>query len=396
MTPGTALPHPDEEAIPMTHDYTDEEQHFRETVRRFCDNEISRDYVRECDRERRPPTEAFRAIAEQGWLGVNVAPEYGGAGGGAAELAIMLSEIGRSFLDLALWVFRVCTYGGFAIQRDGTEQQKQRFLPGVISGDCSVCFSLSEPEAGSDAASLRTRAVRDGDDWVISGQKVFCSGFKVSDYVLVATRTDSSGGRHEGFANFLVPTSSPGLEAAPIETLGHWPLGTTLLHLDGVRVSGGDLLGDPGSGWPALGDYLRYERLCLSSARTGAAEAALTDALEYAKTREQFGRPIGKFQAVSHKLADMSLMVEVSKMLVRDYTRRLDSGKATPRDAAMLKLYTGEAYKNVSDMGLQVLAGYGYSMEYDLQRHFRESRLATIGGGTSEIQRNIIAKSMGL
>jgi acyl-CoA dehydrogenase len=375
---------------------TDEQRLFRETVRRFCDNEISPAYVRECDRERRPPREAFDAIAEQGWLGVNVDPAYGGAGGGASELAILLHELGRSFLDLALWVFRVATYGGFAVQEYGDEELRRRLLPEVVAGRCSVCFSLSEPGSGSDAASIATRAVADGDEYAVSGQKVFCSGFKVSDYVLVVTRTDSSGDRHDGFANFLVDTSSPGLEATPIDTLGHWPLGTTLLHFDDVRVPATNMLGDGRGGWSEVSASLRYERLCLSAARTGAASAALDEAVEYAKTRTQFGRPIAKFQAVSHQLAEMCAKVEIAGKLVTDYAQRVDSGLATVRDAAVLKLYTGEAYKAVADMGLQVLGGYGYSMEYDLQRHFRESRLGTIGGGTSEIQRNIIAKTLGL
>lgn len=369
---------------------------FRETVRRFCENEISREYVRECDRERRPPREAFEAIAAQGWLGVNVDAAHGGDGGGAVELSILLSELGRSFLDLALWVFRVATYGGFALQEYGTEELRTSLLPEVIAGRCSVCFSLTEPGSGSDAASIATRAAADGDDYLLCGQKVFCSGFKVSDYVLVVARTDSSGDRHEGIANFLVDTQSAGLESTPIETLGHWPLGTTLLHFDDVRVPATHMLGDGTGGWAEVGASLRYERLCLSAARTGAASAALADAVEYAKTRQQFGRPIAKFQGVSHQLAEMCARVEIAQRLVADYARRVDAGCATARDSAVLKLYTGEAYKAVADMGLQVLGGYGYSMEYDLQRHFREARLGTIGGGTSEVQRNIIAKSLGL
>jgi alkylation response protein AidB-like acyl-CoA dehydrogenase len=293
-------------------------------------------------------------------------------------------------------VFRAVTWGGLSIGRNGTHEQKQDLLPRIAQGDLSICFALTEPDAGSDAAAIALKAVEDGDHYVLNGQKVFTSGFKVSDLVLVATRTSSEGPKQHGITNFLVDTDSPGLDWRAIETLGHWPLGTAMLFFDDVRVPKDRLLGELHEGWRDLGVSLRYERLCLSAARTGAASAALADALEYAKQRQQFGRPISDFQAVSHRLVDMQVMVELSQMLVYRYAARLDAGEATTRDAAILKLYTCEAYKQVADLGLQVLGGYGYTMEYDLQRHFRESRLGVIGAGTSDIQRNIIARTMGI
>jgi alkylation response protein AidB-like acyl-CoA dehydrogenase len=299
-------------------------------------------------------------------------------------------------LDLAFWVFRQVTWGGLAISHAGSDALKAELLPRVATGEISICFALTEPDSGSDAAALTLRAVDDGDAYVLNGEKVFTSGFKVSDIVLVATRTSSEGAKQHGITNFLVDTDSPGLEWSPIETLGHWPLGTAMLSFQDVRVPKERVLGTVDHAWSDLGEYLRYERLCLSAARTGAAKAALADAVAYATQREQFGRPISKFQAVSHRLADMQTMVEISEMLVYRYAARLDAGLATVRDAAILKLYACEAYKSVADEGLQVLGGYGYTMEYDLQRHFRDSRLGVIGAGTSDIQRNIIAKTMGL
>lgn len=380
----------------MDFEPTPEQELFRDTVRDFCTREITREYVRDCDQKHEPPRELYRKLGEQGWLGINIPEEYGGAGGGAVEVAILLEELGRSFLDLSFWVFRAVTWGGLAISRDGTEEQRRDLLPRIASGDLSVCFSLTEPDAGSDAASISLSAVEDGDHYVLNGQKVFTSGFKASDLDVVAARTSSQGRKHHGITNFLVDTDSPGLEWRPIETLGHWPLGTAMLYFTDVRVPKTRMLGQLDQGWADLGVYLRYERLCLSAARTGAASAALEDSVAYAKERKQFGKSISEFQAVSHRLADMQTMVEISRMLVYRYASRLDRGLATTRDAAILKLYACEAYKSVADMGLQVLGGYGYTMEYDLQRHFRESRLGTIGAGTSDIQRNIIAKTMGL
>ena len=376
--------------------FTSEQELFRRTVRDFCEREISPEYVRECDRERRPPRDLYEKLGGQDWLGINIPEACGGAGAGAVEVAILLEELGRSFLDLSFWVFRAVTWGGLAIGRDGTEEQRQLLLPKIATGEIAVCFSLTEPDAGSDAASISLTAIEDGDDYVLNGQKVFTSGFKASELDLVAARTSSEGKKHHGITNFLVDTNSPGLDWSPIETLGHWPLGTAMLFFEDVRVPKSRMLGTLHEGWANLGVYLRYERLCLSAARTGAAKAALAEAVAYAKERKQFGQPITEFQAISHRLAEMQMMVEISEMLVYRYASRLDEGIATTRDAAILKLYASEAYKQVADLGLQVLGGYGYTMEYDLQRHFRESRLGTIGAGTSDIQRNIIARTMGI
>lgn len=374
---------------------TPEQEMLRQTLRDFCSREITREYVRECDTERRPPRDLYDKLAAQGWVGINIPTEYGGSGGGAIETAIVLEELGRAFLDLSFWVFRAVTWGGLAISR-GSKELMQEFLPKISDGSTTVCFALTEPDAGSDAAAISLTATQDGDDFILNGQKVFTSGFKASDVCVVATRTSSEGRKHHGITNFLVDTDAPGLTWTAIETLGHWPLGTAMLFFDDVRVPKSRMLGALHDGWADLGEFLRYERLCLSAARTGAAKAALADSLAYAQEREQFGKPIAKFQAVSHRLADMQMKTEISEMLVYNYAAKLDAGTATVRDAAILKLYACEAYKEVADEGLQVLGGYGYTMEYDLQRHYRESRLGVIGAGTSDIQRNIIAKTMGI
>jgi alkylation response protein AidB-like acyl-CoA dehydrogenase len=379
----------------MDLEFTEEQDMFRGSIRDFF-TKYDRNYVKACDDAKAPPVEAFREMGQIGWLGINTPLEYGGSAGSTIDMAILLEEIGRGFLDLALWTFRVVSHGSHAMQAHGTTEQKERFLPLIARGELSPSFALSEPEAGSDAASLTTAAKAVDGGFRVSGQKIYCSGFKVSDYVLTATRTSSPERKHEGITTLFIPSDSPGLTATPIETLGHWPLGTTALFFDDVEVSDEYRIGPVDGGWPLLTDMLEYERLCLSAARIGAAQAALEETVAYVKGRTQFGRPVSKFQGVSHKLADMQVLVDTGRMLVYRYAYRLDRGTATTRDAATVKLFCGEAYKAVSDMGLQALGGYGYTMESGLQRHFRESRLGTIGGGTSEIQRNIIAKTMGL
>ena len=365
---------------------------LRDMLREVCPPQ----YARRCDEQQQPPREAFAALAEAGWLGLGIPPEHGGQGGDTLDVAILLEETGRAMVDLALWIFRAMIYGGQAIIHAGTVEQKSYFLPRVARGELSTALALTEPGSGSDAAALATTAVPDGDDFLLSGQKMFCSGLTVSQYVIVAARTDPSLPKHRGISLFLVDTTAPGLTHRPIETLGHRSVATTAVFLDGVRTPAASMLGPLNGGWPLLGTFLEWERLCLSAARTGGAQAALEEALDYARRREQFGQPIGKFQAVSHKLAEMAMLVDTARLLTYRYAWLVSRGQTAHFEAAALKLFAGEAYKTVADLGLQVMGGYGYSMESAMQRHLRDARLGTIGGGTSEIQKNIIARQLGL
>ena len=380
----------------MDFSFTQDQEALRAHARELLDHVCPPEYAARCDDEARPPREAYRALAEHGWFGLAIPAEYGGSGGSVIDLAILLEETGRHFEELGVWLFRTLTYGGYAVLQHGTPEQKQQLLPKVARGELSFCFGLSEPEAGSDAAALSTRArVVDGG-YVIDGQKVFTSGMDISDYCLLVTRTSTGAKKQQGITTFLVDTKLPGIEVHKIKTLGQRAIGTTQVFYSGVKVPASAVLGRVDHGWEAVDSYLWYERLCLSAARTGAATAAFECALSYAKSRKQFGRPIGEFQAIAHKLADMKVMLDVSRMLVYRFAWLMSQGAATRHDAAVLKLYAGEAYKAVSDLGLQILGGYGYCMEYPMQRFFRDSRVAVIGGGTSEIQRNIIARGLGL
>ena len=280
--------------------------------------------------------------------------------------------------------------------KHGTEEQKQRLVPGMVSGELSFAFALTEPDSGSDAAALRTRAVADGDDFIVNGRKQFTSGADISDYVLVALRTNDFGKKQMGISTFLIHTGLPGVEIKKIPTLGQHAIGTTEFTLTDVRVPKTALLGELDKGWSICEDTLRYERLCLSAARIGAARRAFEYALEYAKTRQQFGKPIGSFQVTQHKFADMKVMLDTAWTMVLRYAWLMENGQAERVDTAVLKYYVAESYKTIADMCLQILGGYGYCMEYPMQRFFRDARLATIGGGTSEIQKTIIAATLGL
>jgi alkylation response protein AidB-like acyl-CoA dehydrogenase len=380
----------------MDFSFTSEQETLRAHLQELLDEVCPPEYAERCDREARPPREAYEALAKHGWFGLILPVEYGGAGGSPIDLAILLEEAGRHFEELAMWLFRTLTYGGYAVMLHGSREQKQTLLPKVVRGELSFCFGLTEPQSGSDAAALTTKATAVDRGYVINGQKVFTSGMDISDYCLLVTRTSTGEKKQQGITNFLVDTKLPGIEIRKIETLGQRAIGTTQVFYTDVKVPASAALGAVDKGWEAVDAYLWYERLCLSAARTGAAAAAFEYALDYAKNRKQFGRPIGQFQAISHKLADMKVMLDISRMLVYRFAWLMGGGKATRHDAAVVKLYTGETYKTISDLGLQILGGYGYCMEYPMQRFFRDSRLATIGAGTSEIQRNIIARGLGL
>jgi alkylation response protein AidB-like acyl-CoA dehydrogenase len=375
---------------------TSDQELMLQSVRSLLDDVCSMDYAAKCDNNHTPPREAFDAMAQNGWLGL-IAPEsFGGSGGSPTDLALVLEETGHHFEELGLWLFRSFTYGCYAILQHGTDEQKQRIVPGAANGKLSFAFALSEPDSGSDAASLRTRAVIDGDYFIVNGRKQWTSGMDIADYVLVALRTNDLGKKQLGISTLMIDTKLPGIEVRKIATLGQHAIGTTEVTFTDVRVPRTALLGQLDHGWAVCEDTLRYERLCLSAVRIGAARQAFEYALDYAKTRHQFGKPIGSFQVTQHKFADMKVMLDTSFTMVRRYAWLMENGKAERADTAVIKYYIAESYKTISNMCLQILGGYGYSMEYPMQRFFRDSRLATIGGGTSEIQKNIIASTLGL
>ena len=384
----------------MNFGITSDQQAMLGHVRTLLDDVCSLQYASHCDEQMKPPREAFQALARNGWLGL-IAPEaYGGAAGSASDLALLLEEVGHHFEELGLWLFRSFTFGCYAVLKHGTEEQKQRIVPGVVQGELSFAFGLTEPDSGSDAAALRTRAVLDvesgGDYFIINGRKQWTSGMDIADYCLLAVRTSDQGKKQLGISTFLVDTKLPGIEVRKIATLGQRAIGTTEVTYNNVRVPRTALLGELDKGWAICEDTLRYERLCLSAARIGAARQAFEYALDYAKTRKQFGKTIGSFQVIQHKFADMKVLLDTSQAMVRRYAWLMDNGQTERADAAVLKYHVAESYKTISDVCLQILGGYGYCMEYPMQRFFRDSRLATIGGGTSEIQKNIIASTLGL
>ena len=245
----------------MDFSFTPDQENLRAHLQELLGAVCPPEYAERCDREQKPPREAYDALGKHGWLGLNIPSQHGGSGGSAIDLAILLEECGRHFEELAMWVFRTMTYGGYAVSMHGSPGQKAELLPRIARGELSFCFGLTEPGSGSDAAALTTRAAEREGGYVIDGQKVFTSGMDISDYCLLVTRTASGARKQAGITNFLVDTGLPGITIRKIETLGQRAIGTTQVFYSDVTVPSSAVLGEVDRGWDAVDAYLWYEQI---------------------------------------------------------------------------------------------------------------------------------------
>jgi alkylation response protein AidB-like acyl-CoA dehydrogenase len=332
-------------------------------------------------------------MAELGWYGLCIPEEYGGSDGSFLDATLFLEEFTRGQAPIGAYAVTLIVVG--ALNRFGTEEQKRELL-GHVAGGGTLAIAMSEPESGSDVASLKTSAVRDNGEWVLNGSKMWCSFAHKASHVLIVCRTQRTDNPHEGMSMILVPYDAEGFTITPIETLGGED--TNELHLDDVRVPESALLGTEGAGWTQLMAGLNNERVILAATALGLAQRAFDDALAYAKERRQFGRPIGTFQALQHKFAEMATDLARTRLLVYWVARMTDEDprRMLPQEASMAKLAATELAKRCALDGLQIMGGYGYATEYPMERHLRQAVVTTIYGGTSEIQKNIIAKTLGL
>jgi alkylation response protein AidB-like acyl-CoA dehydrogenase len=367
-----------------------------DSVRAIMIKHATPDYLDTLDRESLYPYEIYRHWADNGLLGLPFPDEVGGQGGSVLDFTLVAEEMGRSGYDIAS-VYGTPLFCGLNILHNGTEQLKRRWLPDLMNGTRRFSVSITEPQAGSDASSLRTKARRAGDRFVISGEKIFASGAGVDDTVIcLYARTDPESSGRNGITCFLVPNDTPGLEIRRVETLGRHMFPTTQLFLDDVTVSADQVVGEVNGGWDVLLSGLRLERIITSAMYVGNARTVVDEALAYAKEREQFDRRIGDFQAMAHMLADMHTSVEAAKYLMWRAAWEYGRGGDALHEISMSKLFGSEVFADVANKGMQVLGGYGFSMEFPMQRHFRTARASTITAGTSQMQRNLIARQLGL
>ncbi|WP_338597031.1 acyl-CoA dehydrogenase family protein [Saccharopolyspora sp. SCSIO 74807] len=375
---------------------TDEQRRFTEAIRDFCTDECStlqqRDALTDGGTLANSP-QILAKLADLGWLGVSIPEQYGGAGAGMVEECLFLEATSRGLAPITAYSTGLTVAQTYL--RHGTEQQKQEVLGGLCRGRLEA-IALSEPGAGSDLGSAQLKAVRDGDGYVLNGQKTWTSAAHVADHLLVLTRTSVENDKHDGLTLLVVPTDATGLEIRAIETMEAHTVND--LFFTDVHVPAANVVGQVGRAWNHLMRGLSVERLIIAAMSVGAAQRSLDDVLEYVRQREQFGRPISSFQAVRHKLADLATDIACSRSFVYEVAERIDSGEEEQlvREGSMAKLKCTEVAKQTALEAMQLMGGYGYAREYGMEGQVRKALAPPIYGGTNEIQREIIGRSLHL
>ncbi|UZG59833.1 acyl-CoA dehydrogenase family protein [Rhodococcus opacus] len=381
----------------MTVTLTDEQHEFGSAVREFCRREVGsreqRDKLTDCGRQSHS-LDLNRRVAALGWAAINVPEEYGGAGGNHVDLCVLLEELARGMAPIP-WHGTTLITGGI-YNRFAHEELKKAVLARIADG-AALAIAMSEPGAGSDVAAMNCRAERTADGWVLNGQKTWCTNAHLADSILLVARTDRGEKKHHGLTMFHVPSDTPGLIIKGIDTMNGEEVND--LYFTDCVLPTDAVVGEVGQGWRQLMAGLDTERLILAAQMLGTAERAFDDCLAFITERTQFGQPVGSFQAVKHRIADLATEIECARLLVYSVAQQADDPSRSTnlsRASSMAKLKATEVSKSMSLEGMQLMGGYGYSTEFDMVHHVRVSLAATIYGGTNEIQREIIGKSYGL
>ncbi len=380
-----------EPALPIRD--TETQTEIRRAVRDFAASEIL-PHASRWDEEERFPAEAVGKLGELGFLGPVFPAEYGGAGFSYADYAVLIEELAAADASVAITVAAHVSLAANHIWEQGTGEQKAKYLAPLASGKALGAWSLTEPSAGSDAGGTRTTAVRDGGDWILNGSKTFTTNGSVADIAICMASTDPDLRTH-GISAFIVERGTPGFRSGRKEKkLGHRASDTSEMVFEDCRVPAGNLLGDAGAGFRGAMRVLDGGRISIAALSLGIARAAFECAVAWAKQRRQFDRPIGDFQGVRFPLADSSVEIEASRLLIQRAAALKDAGRPTTAESAMAKLHASETAVRVTNRAVQVLGGYGYTRAYPVERYLRDAKLMTIGEGTSEVQRMIIARPL--
>jgi alkylation response protein AidB-like acyl-CoA dehydrogenase len=374
---------------------TDEQKLFQKTIHEFCEKEI-KPLAKKIDREEYFPWELYKKMGKMGLMGMTVPKKYGGAGIDRVSYMIALEEISRVCGSTGITVEAHNSLGVGHIYEKGTEEQRKKYLPKLTSGKAIAAWALTEPNAGSDAASLQTKAVLDGDEWVLDGTKQFITSGDIAEVVTVMAKTDKEKGA-KGISAFLVEKGTPGFKAGQLEDkLGLRGSKTAELILEDCRIPKSHLIGEKDMGFIGAMNILDRGRTAIGAMSVGIARAALEDSIEYAKERQQFGKPIGKNQAIQWMIADMATEIDAARLLVYRAAYLEDKNVPFSIEASMAKLFGSEIAMRATVKAMQIHGGYGYMRDRPLERYFRDVKLCQIGEGTSEVQRMVIAKRLGL
>lgn len=380
----------------MNLQFSPEQEMLRESVVRFTRKECTEALFRRMDEEAYYPHELYRKLGDLGLLGIPLPAEYGGAGMGCVSSAIFQEELSKRLLPLQM-TFQVSVLSaGVAIRDLGTPAQKERFLPPLARGELNFSIAFTEPNAGSDAAAISLAATPAGEGFRLKGQKIFISAAEISDYMLVSTRTDRAAPKREGITAFIVDSKSPGLRIRKIPKLGVKANAFCEVFFDDVQVPAENVLNGLNQGWAVVTHSLELDRIGAAARWVGLAQEALDYAIGYARERSQFGRKVASFEWTRHLFAEMQMKVDAAKLLTYRAAWLMDEGQPCRKEASMAKLFASELVVELSRHMMQVLGGYSYAMEYHSQRYLRDCLFATIGAGTSQIQKLIIANEMGL
>jgi alkylation response protein AidB-like acyl-CoA dehydrogenase len=380
----------------MDFSFTEEQRMLRDSVARLMQRHMPPELVRRHDREVTFPYGLYDAWVAAGLLRLPFPPDYGGLGGNAIDLAIVVEELARISSDFCM-AYAGSIFCGLNVLRKGTETQKQYWLPRVMSGEVKFSIGISEPDAGSDVGAIKTSARRDGERWIVNGQKLWTTGAGLEHSVInTYVRTDREAHYRNGMSLFLIDNATAGIELRKLDLLGRRCVGTYEVFFYDVVVPHERLIGGENNGWDCLLSGLQIERCISAAGSCGGAQAVVDLALAYSRERTQFGRPIGSFQAIGHMLADMQTEVDAARMLMWRAAWLAATDQDALREITMAKLFAAETYVKVANLGVQIMGGYGLNAEFDMQRYFRDARSATIAAGTSQTQRNLIASLMGL
>jgi butyryl-CoA dehydrogenase len=374
---------------------TSEQQMFQKIIREFCEKEL-KPIASKIDQEEYFPFDFYKKAGKMGLMGMTVPQEFGGAGIDKVSYMIALEEISRFCGSTGLTVEAHNTLGCGYIYEYGSDEQRKKYLPKYTNGEGFVALAITEPNAGSDVAGLQTTAVLDKDEWVINGTKQFITSGDIAGVTIVMAKTDKEKGV-KGISAFLVEKDTKGFKVGQLEDkLGLRGSRTAELIFEDCRVPKENILGEKNKGFYGVMDTLDRGRTAVGAMSVGIARGALEDSLEYANQRQQFGRPIGKFQAIRWMIADMATEIDAARLLVHRAAFLEDQGLPYSKEAAMAKLFASEIAMRATNKAIQIFGGYGYTREYPVERYFRDVKLCQIGEGTSEVQRIVISKRLGL